>query len=97
MSPSQFSAELRRMATGIDRAKKPAPQLVAQDLRRLLASLEETPAAPSAEAPPEAPPVDLSPEQAAEAIQGIASKLAASKNPNPELVISDLKRVIALL
>lgn len=42
MNPNQVSAELRRIASAINNSKNPSRELVLQDIRRVLASMDET-------------------------------------------------------
>lgn len=42
MNPSQVSAELRRIATAINNSQNPSRERVLDDLRRVLASMDET-------------------------------------------------------
>jgi len=42
MNPSQISAELRRIATAINNSQNPSRERVLGDLRRVLASMDET-------------------------------------------------------
>lgn len=42
MKPSEVSSILRRIASAIDKSKNPKRELVARDLKRVLAVLDET-------------------------------------------------------
>lgn len=44
MKPSEVSKELTRIASQIEASKNPRPELVAADIKKILASLSEKPA-----------------------------------------------------
>lgn len=92
--PSQISAELRKIAAGIDEAQQPSPQLVAEALKSVLDTVQaEAPAAP-AEAPAAPAPT---PSQIAASLKKIASGIENSKKPDPAKVANAIKRVVQAL
>lgn len=94
--PSEISAELRKIAAGIDDAQQPQPALVADAIKSVLDAVQTSVApaeAPAAAAPAAAP----SPAQVASTLKKIAAGIENSKNPDPAKVAAAIKRVVTVL